>query len=220
MPIIENQSEGYCEQEDVFRYFKKQNPLDAANLTSAYLDDMILEWSSYIDRETGHAWRENTVENEYRELQNNYDWWTGRPIPLEKRAVRQFDPQKGDKLELWNGSEYDDWVADDGKTQGRNGDYWIDSDAGTLYIYRRYSYARSMNLRITYRYGEEQVPRQIQMACAKLVASDLIQSDTYSQLVPGTDSDEPSPARAAEQYREQAERVIEQRKEVRYIEPW
>jgi hypothetical protein len=119
---------------------------------------------------------------------------------------------------VWDGSHWNDWLTDSSKQEGRGGtgDYWVDKQNGLLYMYRRFSTWSEPGVRVTYRFGHENVPRDIRKACAKYVAADLASSDLYNMNVPGTDG-AMSVERMAEQWREDAERTIERRKEVQVV---
>ena len=211
----------YCQPSDVARWFEQFDEFDAdTNPTASEVEDHIYEWMEYIDRQTGHAWRRNTMVHEMKDPDGSYFWWTGRAYNLGKRDVAPLDPDEGDKLEEWGGNGWNDWLQDDSKTQGRDKDYWLDETGGILYIKKLYWFRRHPQFRITYRYGNPNgATRAITMATAKLVAADLLSSDQYSMRVPGTDG-ALEPREMAEQWREDAERVIDERREIEYVEPF
>lgn len=224
MPRIEfDESDGakYCETSDVARWFEQYDDFTGSTSpTATEVEDHIFEWMEYIDRETGHAWRDNTVVQEMKDPDGSYYWWSGRAYNLSKRDVREPDSAQGDKLEEFGGSGHNDWVTDSSKTYGRGEEYWLDKTAGILYIDRLYWFRRHPHFRITYRYGNPNGPtRAIKMACAKLVAQDLASSDQYSMNIPGTDGAMDQQT-MAERWKEQADDVIDERREVEYVEPF
>lgn len=212
--------EPYCSPDDVARFFRvdegfvTETDPDPTSPTKEQVEEMILEWSDEIDNRTKHAWRARKVEDEYHDLDETpYYFGTGTPIKLRKRDIRTpLDSAEGDKLEVFDGNGYEDWVADSSKTEGRNGDYWVDSSNGLLYIYRRWATWSEPGIRMTYRYGQTAIPRDIQKACAKYVASDIAMTDTYSMNIPGTDGAADVRSQA-EQWREDAERTLDRRSE-------
>lgn len=219
MSVQPNNTDPYCEPSDVARYFRTFEEEEGfsfdTNPSEQEVREFILEASARVDRETGHAWRERTVANEYHDLDGTYYYWAGRPIKLMKRSIRTpLDSSKGDKLEFWNGNEWEDWVADNTHTEGRNGDYWVNSSDGVLYIYRRGWWNRYKNLRLTYRYGKEQIPKDIQQATALFTAAALIETDIYGDLLP-TGGDTPQPGEVSQRLEERAEKMLSRRKEVR-----
>lgn len=224
MPRIEfdtSDSALYCQTSDVARWFEQYDDFDESTTPSSQeVKDHIFEWMEYIDRQTGHAWRDNTVVNEMKDPDGRYEWWSGRPYNLSKRDIRDFDSAQGDSLEEWDGDTWNDWLTDSSKTQGRNKDYWFDNEGGILYIDRLYWFRRHPQFRITYRYGNPNgATRAIKMATAKLVAADLLSTDHYSMNVPGSDGGMDT-SEMAQTWREDAERVIEERKETHYVEPF
>lgn len=222
MSVRPNNTDGYCDPDDVARYFRTLEANEGftfeTNPTERQVEDFILENSARIDRETGHAWREKQVVDEYHDMDGSYYYWAGTPLFLMKREIRTpLDPSKGDKIELYDGSRWEDWVADESYEEGRsdNGDYWVNSPDGTLYIYRRPIWFRKYRaIRLTYRYGQDEVPADIKQACAKLTAADLIRTDMFGDLLPSGTSG-PSPEAAADSLEEQAMKTLERRSEVR-----
>lgn len=210
--------EGYCEIKDVINLFDRFD-MDDVNEKPALeerIERAIASKSNAIDSETAHAWRERKVEGAYKDLDNVYRWNTGMPVFLQKRDIRTpFDSSKGDSIELWEGNDYTDLVAEDGYSEGRDEDYWVDESTGTLYLYRRsILFSRYKQVRVNYRYGKEEVPADIQEICAKLVAADLMETDFYRYTTPGSE-EAPNAEAVAEGFREQAKEQLKYYTEVR-----
>lgn len=191
------------------------------NPSRRQVESRIMASSNWIDDYTGHAWRERRVENEYKSLSNSsggsatYYWRAGTPIKLHKRSIRPFDPDKGDKIEFWQGNEWKDWVADSTKEEGRNGDYWCERSTGQLYVYRRHIFfQRHKELRITYRYGKDMVPQTIRDVCARRTAAHYLESQQYRITVPGNE-EAPDASSVAENWREICKQDLKPYKEVR-----
>lgn len=221
MTIRPNNTDPYCEPSDVARYFRTLEDSDGfsfeTNPSKDQVQEFILEASARVDQETAHAWRERKVANEYHDLTGNYYYWAGRPIGLVKREIRTpMDSSKGDKLELYTGNEWEDWVSDPSKDEGRNEEYWINSTDGILHIYRRGWWNRYKAIRVSYRYGAEKIPKDIQNATALFTASALIETDVYGDLLP-TGGDGVNPGQVAERLEERAEKILDRRREVRQI---
>lgn len=223
MSVQEGYSDvGYCLPEDVLNFFEKiETATTDTTPAKDRIESMILSWSDYIDRKTGHAWRERKVVNEFHDLDTPYYYWAGKPIPLMKREVRDFDPDKGDALEIWRGEEYRNLVTDPDMEQGRGGDYWVDGPNGIVYIYRRLIFPRTNGIRVTYRYGHgtdanerETIPEDIKMACAKLTAKDLATSEFYDVTIPGNEGGSDT-KQFAEAMEKDAEETLKRRKEIR-----
>ena len=223
MSIQPNNQDGYCDPKDVARYFRTLE--DSAgfafdtNPSDGDVKEFILENSARIDREIGHAFRERKVKEEYHNLDGLYYYWAGTPIHLQKREIREpFDSSKDDKIEVFDGNQWEDWVSKSEYTEGRGnqGDYWVNSAEGTLYIYRRSIWFEKYRaLRISYRYGAEKAPNDIRMACAKLTAADLMRTDMFGDLLPAGTQDSVNPTEAAQSLEESAMKTLERRNEVR-----
>lgn len=183
----------YCDATDVARIMRITR--DGSRLTFsgstdptlAEVNKFIEEASDRIDKITRHAWRTVTVTDEYYEYHpQKYGWgrWRGydseRCIHLNHRTIHSFT-EGTHKLELWNGSEWEDLIA--GYTEGRDNDYWLDYDRGILYFISKVPSRVKNALKATYAFGESAVPTDIRNLCAKLVALDLYLSADYTSLV-------------------------------------
>lgn len=144
-----------------------------------------------IDYKTGNAWRERfsgtksgqdmTAKYVYYDVMGNYERQSGIPVYLENRNIRTFSESEGDVIEIWDGSSYVDWVAN--KTEGRAEDYWVDYAQGILYIRSRFSVVGPVKLRTKYRYGEDVLNKLVEDLCTKMVAIDLLASDSRSVIL-------------------------------------
>jgi hypothetical protein len=223
MSVQPNNTEPYCEPKHVARYFRTLEDTDGfafdTNPSEEQVKDLIIENSARVDRETGHAWRERKVTEEYHDLDGVYYYWAGTPISLMKREIRTpMDASKGDKIEVFDGNQWEEWVGDSSYTEGRgnNGDYWVNSTDGILYVYRRtWFFERYQGIRVSYRYGAENIPKDVQQATAKLTAADLIRTDLFGDLLPAGTQDSVNPNDAAKQLEEAAMKALERRNEVR-----
>lgn len=219
MSVQPNNTDGYCDPSDVARYFRTLEDGFSydTNPSEAEVKEFILEASARVDRETGHAWRERRVENEYHDLEGSYYYWAGTPIKLMKREIRTpLDATSGDKVEVYDGEVWEEWVSDSTMDEGRDGDYWVNTTDGLLYLYRRsWWFERYQSIRVSYRYGATQIPKDIQKATALFAAADLIRTDLYGDLLPTGGSDSPNPDTVAEKLEEQADRILDRRCEVR-----
>lgn len=207
--------EGYCDIEDVLDFFDRFEVGDE-NAPTNRIERAISAKSQRIDSYTGHAWRERKVKDEYKNLNNVYRWNSGMPVYVMKRDIRTpLDETKGDSIELWDGSDYTDLVAEDEYSEGRNEDYWVEESTGVIYLYRRnVLFSRYREIRLNYRYGKDVVPQNIREICAKLVAADLMETDFYRYTTPGAE-EAPNAEAVAEGFREQALNQLEPYKEVR-----
>lgn len=218
---VTDPDDGYCHPDDVAVYFDKYSEdgfTEDTNPTKDQVQGIIMAESDWIDQFTGHAWRARTVRNELISMPHTFYWRAGTPIKLMHRDIRTpLDPDQGDKLEIWAGSRWRDWLTDGNYEEGREKDFWLDAEAGILYIWRRRVWwQRHRELRVTYRYGKEDVPPAIRDACARRVASYFLEAQQYRITVPGNE-EAPDPSAIAERWREQVERDLQPYKEVRSI---
>lgn len=222
-PPDPEQTEGYCDPADVADFFDKYDTFDdETNPTRAQVKARIMAASNWIDDFTGHAWRERRVTGEYKSLSNkmggasNYYWRAGTPLKLMKRSIRTpLDESKGDKIEFWQGNEWNDWVSDPNMDEGRDGDYWVEDATGQLYVYRRHIFfQRHKEIRVDYRYGKETVPQTIRDVCARRTAAHYLESQQYRVTVPGNE-EAPDALTVAEKWREICEEDLGPFKELR-----
>jgi len=154
----------------------------STNPTEEEVKDLIKTKEDEIDNDTGHAWRirysgtksgqDTTQRYETYDFDGRHEYYTGVPIYLKHRMIRQFSASDGDAIEFWNGSEYEDWLAD--KTEGRGKDYWVDYARGIFYV-RGYLWNRKpQGFRFKYRYGDTFLNLDIEDICKKLAAIDFL----------------------------------------------
>lgn len=152
--------------------------------TTSQVEEIINRMEDEIDHKTQMSFgRATTVTDEYYDIDySNYEIGTGVPVYLTARNIRTLTTASGDKLEVWDGSSWIDWLTT--KTEGRDEDYWIDGEMGILYLKTAVSLTKSSTLRLTYRYGLTSVPKDIENCCAMMVARELLMSDDRSMLLP------------------------------------
>jgi len=205
----------YCTADDVRRVLQVDFDFSSQKLpTDTDVEASIEEAEDEIDQETQHAWRAVTVTNEFYDIPiQAYREGVGTPIHLKHRNVRTLASGSGDKLEVWDGSSYEDWLTT--KTEGRANDYWLDEELGILYIRRYWKYYWKKAIRMTYRYGESTVPKDIRKATAMLAAIDFIMSDDLSASLNETgDSMRVGHESRIEIMRERVEKIIRNRREI------
>lgn len=228
--------EPYAHPTDLVDYFPKfdefrsETSSDPTSPTLEQVERRLKAASDWIDSYTGMAWRERQVEKEYLTLDNVYYWAAGSPLALHKRnIITPLDPSEGDKLEVWNGSQYEDWASLSEYKQDRDEDFWIEDSTGMLYVYRRKIwFERHKEIRVTYRYGREwpddpdpevkrqNVPRLIRDVCARWAAAYYLEAQQYRITTPGNE-EAPDAASTAEMWREACKRDLEPYKEVRTL---
>ena len=174
---------------------------------------LIYNAEDYIDFRTGHAWRSTTITDEEHTLATtDYFFGTGRAIFLKHRAVKTF--ASPDKLEVFDGSSYVNWRTD--KTEGRTKDFWFDYDQGIVFINQMAALVgRTNDIRVTYRFGEDTVSSDINMAARMWVAKQVLMGDDRSVLLPSGESSNLSYAQKIEAWDRIVERVLASRREIR-----
>lgn len=158
-------------------WFNKDSDPDVASVQR-----MINDAEDWIDAQTNDAWRSTTVTEEY----HRRDWRRssfnpGLAVNLRHTHVTTF-VSGTDKVEIWNGSSWEEWVST--KTEGRGGDYWVNYTEGTLFLRSYWFLHQTDAVRMTYRYGNSTVPKDIRKACAMIVAKQLLEQEQHLNNMP------------------------------------
>lgn len=228
MSIAQDTQNLYCSTAEVARYLRGNKHLvngdfpTESNAPDGFpsqtdVEQFIEKWSSKMDRKTGQSWRVNRVRNETHDHETLYYWLSGHPVRLMKRnIITPLDATKGDKIEVWTGNKWENWVED--YNEGRDEDYWVDAPIGVLFIYERAILRPHPKFRISYRYGRDNVPADIRDAVAAASAADLYQSDVYGVTVPGqNNAGNSDPFKAANEWYEQFEDTVKDYKKLHFI---
>ena len=174
----------YCTPADVANFLSVPLFSSTTVPTDVQVGDLINMNEEYIESETMNAWREKTASDETHTLDYpQYQLRDGTAVFLTYRNVFQFDSAT-DKIEVWNGEIWEDYLTT--RTEGRQKDYWVDYKMGVLWI-RTFprTVPRDFAVRVTYRYGNyANVPKQIKKCAIYLTATDILQSDDRSILLP------------------------------------
>lgn len=184
--------------------------------------DAISRIEDDIDYVTGHAWRERyslspkgddtqSGDWEYHTIDGSYRTGAGVAVKLQHRMIRDLDDAQGDALEIWDGNQYVNYLTQ--KTEGRNGDWWLDNTNGTVYLVGTTSSDVEKAFRIKYRFGEQSVPGDIQELATKKVAIELAMSSDRSYLIPDGGSTVRLDSKV-EMWERRVEQIIAQRTEI------
>lgn len=162
----------------------------------------ILAAEDLIDRNTKRSWRQNKVRETLLDIPN-YQWdenaWRsayyqsgGYAIHLAHKNVLEWDPTKGDKLELrthmlgWRDIS-DEILDNEGRPVANIELFWFDYKRGTIFLKTRLMQQKFNALRVTYRYGneddsngEKEVPAAVNIATSMMAAKLLLSSDFHS----------------------------------------
>lgn len=183
--------------------------------TLTQVNSLILRMEDYLDRQTGHSWRQRRVTGERPEMDailpaHKVSW--GRiyvPVQLQHRMVRSFVAGTHEIL-VYDGSTYVDWVAN--KTEGRNADWFVNQERGVVYLNLPFlpPFRRGEIFEFKYDYGEANVPGWVADACTMLVAARLEQASTRAS---GDIGDKMSVRDRAEYWQSEAQRLINENRE-------
>ncbi len=179
--------------------------------TLTEVEEWILEAESDIDAETNHSWKATTVTNEYHDVHGLYtgEYRRELPVKLKHRSIRAMTSGT-DKIEIWDGTNWIDLVlAANGYIEGRANDYWVDYTNGIVYFVN----TKPDGVRVTYRYGESSVPKDIQRICTLIAASNIIAADDYKASLPEGVSPKDIQARA-DAWRKEAYERLNKHKEI------
>ena len=145
------------------------------------IQELITESMDEIDTRTGHAWRlrfsgtesggDTTARFEFYDVTFGYEYQTGIPIYLQHRQIVPLDASEGDAFDIWNGSEYEDWLA---KEEDRDGDWHGQYEQGVIYVRARWGVRGPIKARFKYRWGDTFVNGIIQKICTRMVAIEVL----------------------------------------------
>ena len=170
----------YCTVEDVADFLRI--PITATTTPNkTQVEKIINRKEEELDRRIGHTFgREKKVTKEIHDLALLYTFGWGTPIWLQHRQIKPLNSSSGDKIEVWkgSGSAYDDILSNDQW-------YEFDETYGRLYLRGfLFSIMRKNRIRVTYRYGDETVPDDVEDACVKLTCIDIISTSLRMDQIP------------------------------------
>ena len=182
----------YCTSAQIFSFLQlgttsgysgKTNFDSTTTPTKIQVEEWIVESEDEINQRTMNSWKTKTIENEYHTIKPPTIRYEGTKIFMQHRNITTFNSDAGDKIEVWNGSIFENYL--DTRNEGRNKDYWVNEVDGILFL-RTYPriIRRTNDVRLTYRFSEPTVKSDIRKACIRLTAITAIQSDDNSLLIP------------------------------------
>jgi hypothetical protein len=175
----------YCTVADVADYLRTAiTATTSPNKTQ--VEKIINRKEGEFERRTGHAWRTKTSKDEVYDLPLSYIYGWGVPINLKHRNCLYFDPDQGDKIEIWQGSN-SIW----NNVVSNTGSWDFEPHLGKLYL-RGYLFSilRQSRLRVTYRYGGEDyggdttIPDDIKDCIIKMTCLELMNTMFTMNEVP------------------------------------
>jgi len=185
------------------------------------VDDIINRMEERIDQRTGHTYGRTKIATRcWQDMSLTYTFGWGTFASLKHREIAvcatdglHLDFCAGDRIEIWNGGSntFNDITTSTGQ-------YEVLAERGEIY-FRGYIFSilRKNRARITYRYGSTDVPGDIEDACIKMTAIDLIGGSFRMDVIPmGADGAQVDTT--IRMWKEDIDRVIRNREEV-YVIP-
>lgn len=208
----------YCTAAMVASVQEKSAPSEHADDGEAPLaryNRAILAQEEFIDRHCRQAWRQRTVTDHYPkdELGWRFDAEGFLTIALPNVYVKDLSLAAGDKVEIWDGTQFVNWLNPaSGKIQGRGGDFFLVPERGVIKVKDTNVLTAWDNpqdrVRVTYRYGQTVVPPAIQEACAMLTAAILHNTSYSSQSGQGQGTDFVPADNRATRWRNEANKML------------
>lgn len=208
--------EGYCTPEDVRKAMQEAQIKDSGPLSQGIVEAAIDAQTDWIRRVTGRHWYDpdatdtliptttlTVPEDNYdlpqsphagpHQIPRDRDW----KFPVTEAGgycrlkLKQRQVQSVSELLVRNGREYDDWVQDSDRVEGRGEDYYLESTPRTGYSYL-YVFARMLSpaqdwnnsVIVSYDYGQDSIPGSIRRAQACFAAADLVMDDDVKTAIP------------------------------------
>tara|TARA_B100000029_G_scaffold106459_1_gene97195 strand:- start:2846 stop:3469 length:624 start_codon:yes stop_codon:yes gene_type:complete len=202
----------YCTVEDVADFLRI--PITATTTPNkTQVEKIINRKEEELDRRIGHTFgREKTITKEIHDLPLLYTFGWGTPLWLQHRNCKPLNSSSGDKIEIWQGasSAYDDILND---TEW----YEFDEVYGRLYLRGfLFSIMRKNRVRVTYRYGDTTVPDDVEDACVKLTAIELLTTSLRMDQIP-IGSNQLNIDQSIKHWKDSVEECVLNRREVFFI---
>ncbi len=144
VPLTKNEPIWY--EGNVYNFTTENHMYSIGNLVSHNCD--------YIDVITGRTWGKKFVQNEHYSIgKPAYLGWylVGSPVYLQHfPVIPASSTHTLVHLGVWNGTQYEEWVGT--MVEARWGSYWIDNEAGILWIIGWYWYM-GYEIEVSYYYG-------------------------------------------------------------------
>lgn len=170
----------YCDHDDVTGFLQSSDAFSATSTPAAAdVERIIQSIEDEIDDATKHAWRVRRQVSEYGKMRWDNRFRISRPaafVELEHWSIRTLARANFDKLEVFTGTSYIDWLDPaENRVEARNGDYFLVARTGRIYLlrgipFRDYSYG----VRTTYRYGDVDVWGSVHKLAVRMAALELM----------------------------------------------
>ena len=203
----------YGEVEEVETWIRNKDFSTSTDVTTEDVESKLRKVSEKIDRLTGRAWRERRMSATRRPsvsaqqrrwyergrrgrssglggrsaVRGAVDPWSMANLPT--KWVREIDAAEDDEVVVLLPRSENDITEEEGRSEGS---YHLDLDPGRLYVHvgefragpiRGGGLVPNPKVRVSYRYGREEIPEDIHEAAEKWVAADLINTDSYGAVL-------------------------------------
>jgi hypothetical protein len=198
----------------------RRDPDGTTDPSQAEIEDWINEAEDYIDAQTNHSWREVTVTAEPHDRNQRWDGFYEHEyqVGLRNRSVRAFSHASGDIIAVWDGSAWVDILDPvNGYTEDRAKDFYVDYASGIVYLITKRPVCGKGVVKVTYRYGEATVPKDIKAAAEKFAALRILESDFSRIAMPQGNGFDNTHAHLVDKWDRDIEKIIDRRREVRAI---
>lgn len=195
----------YCDDNDVARFLQVPNFTSSTFPLDSTVEDFINMAEKRIDLLTNHVWHTSrasahgTVTEERARVQSvrsNVINSRGR-IQLAHYPI--VDMASGtDKLHVWDGSEYVEYLANktgtNTVTSPTNKDWWVDTERGIIYLdnYSLFNMVNSspagVDAYVTYRYATASTPDDIKLAAIYFASAMVAANDDLNLMQEANDS--------------------------------
>ena len=150
------------------------------------MEEFINDAEGLIEEECVNAWgtRSISVVDELYDIFADYQEFS---FQLRHANIMDFSSPT-DKMEIWDGANWIDWIAD--YTEGRGDDFFVDYELGKIYFRNRRPTSGFNRVKMTYRYNSgSTVPRGVKLATINWVGVILANSEYVSVLFPSGESE-------------------------------
>lgn len=177
--------------------------------TLAEVTEWIAEAEAEIDRMTRTSFGGLKQVTEVHTVRTPWRNTGGpRSIILTRSRVADFDDTEDDKLERWDGVEWEDISEEGGWWLDERGIIHMESSWLPTYHSPVRIVPKTTKYRVTYRYGSTTVPGDIKRACVLMVARRYVESDWYRKSIPTQSGESISPMTVLNRYDEQITAIL------------